>query len=141
MVTSIDLHHHFHALGVGTIEDVRIQRDKGFGFVRYSNHAEAARAIQMGNAQILYGKPIKCSWGSKPTPPGTSSTPLPLPVATHMPGFSAADLAAYERQLALSKMGGAQAMMHLQGQRMGAAQAFYDGGYTSIATSQPPMYY
>ncbi|XP_059634690.1 oligouridylate-binding protein 1-like [Cornus florida] len=143
-VTSVDLHRHFHSLGAGAIEDVRVQRDKGFGFVRYSTHAEAARAIQMGNAQLLFGKPIKCSWGSKPTPPGTSSAPLPPPTAAHMPGFSATDLAAYERQMALSKMGGMQALMHLQGQRMGAAgasQAIYDGGYPNIATTQPPMYY
>ncbi|KAF2304130.1 hypothetical protein GH714_027950 [Hevea brasiliensis] len=115
-VTSVDLHRQFHALGAGTIEDVRVQRDKGFGFVRYSTHAEAALAIQMGNARILYGKPIKCSWGSKPTPPGISSTPLPPPAVAHMPGLSAADLAAYERQMALSKMAGAQALMHPQGQ-------------------------
>ncbi|KAI8017316.1 Oligouridylate-binding protein 1 [Camellia lanceoleosa] len=144
-VTSVDLHRHFHALGAGVIEDVRIQRDKGFGFIRYSTHAEAARAIQMGNARILFGKPIKCSWGSKPTPLGASSTPLPPPTVAHMPGFTATDLAAYERQLALSKMvGGAQALMHPQGQRIGAAgasQAIYDGGYPGIATTQPPMYY
>ncbi|XP_059633262.1 oligouridylate-binding protein 1 isoform X2 [Cornus florida] len=143
-VTSVDLHRHFHALGAGTIEDVRVQRDKGFGFVRFSTHAEAARAIQTGNARILFGKPIKCSWGSKPTPPGTSSTPLPPPTAVHMAGLSATDLVAYERQMALSKMGGMQALMHPQGQRMaaaGASQAIYDGGYPSIATTQPPMYY
>ncbi|XP_057501579.1 oligouridylate-binding protein 1-like [Actinidia eriantha] len=143
-VTSVDLHRHFHALGAGVIEDIRIQRDKGFGFIRYRTHTEAARAIQMGNAQILFGKPIKCSWGSKPTPPGTSSTPLPPPAAAHMPlGLSAADLVPYERQLALSKMG-AQAMMQLQGQRIGAAgasQAFYDGRYPGIATTQPSIYY
>ncbi|RVW43987.1 Oligouridylate-binding protein 1 [Vitis vinifera] len=116
VVTLVDLHRHFHALGAGAIEDVRVQRDKGFGFVRYSTHAEAALAIQMGNARILCGKPIKCSWGSKPTPAGTSSTPLPPPAAPHMPGISAADFAAYERQMALSKMGGAQGLMHPQAQ-------------------------
>lgn len=58
-VTSVELHRHFHNLGAGTIEDVRVQRDKGFGFVRYSTHEEAALAIQMGNARILCGKPIK----------------------------------------------------------------------------------
>lgn len=59
-----------------------------------------------------------------------------------MPGFTAADLAAYERQLALSKMSTAQALMSLQGQRLGAAsQAIYDGGYPGIATTQPPVYY
>ncbi|KAK4396823.1 Oligouridylate-binding protein 1 [Sesamum angolense] len=141
-VTSVDLHRHFHALGVGVIEDVRIQRDKGFGFIRYSTHAEAARAIQMGNARILFGKPVKCSWGNKPTPPGTSSAPLPPPAAAHMPGFTAADLAAYERQLALSKMSAAQALMNPQAQRLGAAtQAIYDSGYSGINTTQPPLYY
>ncbi|KAL0374595.1 UNVERIFIED_CONTAM: Oligouridylate-binding protein 1 [Sesamum radiatum] len=141
-VTSVDLHRHFHALGVGVIEDVRIQRDKGFGFVRYSTHAEAARAIQIGNARILFGKPVKCSWGNKPTPPGTSSAPLPPPAAAHMPGFTAADLAAYERQLALSKMSAAQALMNPQAQRLGAAtQAIYDSGYSGINTTQPPLYY
>lgn len=58
--TQVDLHRHFHALGAGVIEEVRIQRDKGFGFVRYSTHAEAALAIQVGNTQsFLCGKPIK----------------------------------------------------------------------------------
>lgn len=85
---------------------------------------------------------LQCSWGSKPTPPGTSSTPLPPPSAAVFPGFSAADLVAYERQLALAKMGGAQALMHQQVQRMGAANpAIYDGGYPGIASTQPPMYF
>ncbi|KAH9652810.1 Oligouridylate-binding protein 1B [Citrus sinensis] len=149
-VTSVDLHRHFHALCVGTIEDVRVQRDKGFGFVRYSTHPEAALAIQMGNARILCGKPIKCSWGSKPTPPGTSSTPLPPPPAPHLPGFSATDLAAYERQIALSKIAGAQALMHPQAQHAlklgmgaaGASQAIYDSsGFQNVATTQQLMYY
>lgn len=149
-VTSVDLHRHFHVLGVGTIEDVRVQRDKGFGFVRYSTHPEAALAIQMGNARILCGKPIKCSWGSKPTPMGTSSTPLPPPPAPHLPGFSATDLAAYERQIALSKMAGTQALMHSQAQHAlklgmgaaGASQAIYDGtGFQNVTTTQQLMYY
>lgn len=59
-----------------------------------------------------------------------------------MPGFTSADLAAYERQLALAKMSSAQALMHAQGQRLGAAShGIYDGGYSSMAATQPPMYY
>ncbi|KAI7749390.1 hypothetical protein M8C21_002963, partial [Ambrosia artemisiifolia] len=131
-VTSADLHCHFHALGAGVIENVRIQRDKGFGFIRYSSHAEAALAIQLGNTRYLYGKPLKCSWGSKPTPPGSSSTPLPLPVTGSNLGFPAMDIAAYERQMALSKMAG---MMH---QQMGGATS---QGYSGIAATQAPMYY
>ncbi|KAI4376484.1 hypothetical protein MLD38_014241 [Melastoma candidum] len=155
-VTSADLHRLFHALGAGVIEDVRVQRDKGFGFVRYSSHGEAALAIQVGNARILCGKPIKCSWGSKPTPPGASSTPLMPPSAAIMPGYSA-ELAMYERQLALAKMSGMQALMHPQAQHVlkqatmgmgamgdaGSSQAIYDGGYQNVAsaTTQQLMYY
>ena len=150
-VTSVDLHLHFHALGVGTIVDVRVQRDKGFGFVRYSSHGEAALAIQMGNARFLFGKPIKCSWGSKPTPPGTASTPLPPPASTNVPvpGFSLAGLAAYERQMALSKMNGAHALLQQQSRHalkqaamgMGALGAGYGTGFPGVATSQHLMYY
>ena len=64
-VTQLDLHRHFHSLGAGVIEDVRIQRDKGFGFVRYGTHNEAGLAIQMGNTQsYLYGKQIKVCLGT-----------------------------------------------------------------------------
>jgi nucleolysin TIA-1/TIAR len=60
------LHRFFHALGAGALEEVRVQHGKGFGFVKYTNHAEAALAIQMGNGRILGGKPIKVS-GTFPT--------------------------------------------------------------------------
>ncbi|KAJ9559755.1 hypothetical protein OSB04_004915 [Centaurea solstitialis] len=154
-VTQLELHRHFHSLGAGVIEEVRLQRDKGFGFVRYSTHAEADLAIQMGNAQsVLYGKQIKCSWGSKPTPPGTSSNPLPEPAPAPGPApmLSASELLAYERQLAMSKMaGGVHAMMGQHplkqasmGMGMGAAgasQAIYDGGFQNVAAAQQLLYY
>ncbi|KAL5681951.1 hypothetical protein ACJX0J_008336, partial [Zea mays] len=54
-----ELHRHFYNLGVGAIEEVRVQQDKGFGFVRYSTHGEAALAIQMSNGSVVRGKPIK----------------------------------------------------------------------------------
>ncbi|XP_059303029.1 oligouridylate-binding protein 1B-like isoform X2 [Lycium ferocissimum] len=149
--TQLDLHCHFYAIGAGVIEEVRVQRDKGFGFVRYSTHDEAALAIQMGNAQsILRGRQIKCSWGNKPTPPGTASNPLPPPAAAPLGGLSA-DLLAYERQLALSKMAGVHALMQPQSQHPlkqasmgmsgpGASQAIYDGGFQNLAAQQL-MYY
>ncbi|XP_063937531.1 oligouridylate-binding protein 1B isoform X2 [Daucus carota subsp. sativus] len=152
-VNQADLHRHFHALNAGTIEEVRIQRDKGFGFVRYSNHSEAALAIQMGNNHsILYGKIIKCLWGSKPTPPGTSSNPLPPPAPAPMQGLSPSDLLAYERQIAMSKMGGVHPLLHPQMQlpikqgsmgmgAAGASQAIYDGGFQNAAAAHQLMYY
>ncbi|GKC14233.1 hypothetical protein Tco_1011015 [Tanacetum coccineum] len=92
----------------------------------------------------------RCSWGSKPTPPGTSSNPLPEPAPAPM--LSAADLLAYERQLAMSKMAGVHAaLMHPQAQLplkqtmgmngTGASQAIYDGGFQNVAAAQQLMYY
>lgn len=93
----------------------------------------------------------QCSWGNKPTPPGTSSNPLPPPAPASLPGLSAAELLAYERQFAMSKMGGVHALMHPQSQHAlkqvsmgmgaGASQAIYDGGYQNVAAAQQLMYY
>lgn len=69
-----------------------------------------------------------------------------------MPGLSAADLLAYERQLALSKMASVNALMHPQGQHplrqaahginaAGATAAMYDGGFQNVAAAQQLMYY
>ncbi|GJN15715.1 hypothetical protein PR202_gb02652 [Eleusine coracana subsp. coracana] len=152
-----ELHRHFFNLGVGAIEEIRVQQDKGFGFVRYSNHGETALAIQMANGLVIRGKPIKCSWGNKPTPPGTTSKPLPPPVAAPyqpavaMPGvpqgFTAAELLAYQRQLALSQAAAGQiAGQHgLAGQvsaglLAAGSQALYDG-YPNQSSAQQLMYY
>ncbi|XP_010269663.1 PREDICTED: oligouridylate-binding protein 1B-like isoform X2 [Nelumbo nucifera] len=162
-VTQAELHRQFHVLGAGVIEEVHIQKDKGFGFVRYRTHEEAALAIQMANGRIVCGgKSIKCSWGSKPTPPGTVSNPLPPPVAPFQilpigmnQGYSAADLLAYQRQLALSQATGSgltgQALMQMSGQQglaaaasmglsSGGSQALYDG-YPNNSSNQQLMYY
>jgi nucleolysin TIA-1/TIAR len=142
-VTQLDLHRLFHSLGAGVIEEVRVQRDKGFGFVRYNTHDEAALAIQMGNSQpFLFSRQIKCSWGNKPTPTGTASNPLPPPAPVAVPGLSPMDLLAYERQLAIAKM-------HPQAQHSlrhvnaaGASAAMYDGGFQNVAAAhQQLMYY
>lgn len=107
----------------------------------------------MHHVLIVRCFPLQCSWGSKPTPPGTASTPLPPPSAAPFPGLSTNELLAYERQLALSKMAGSgqAALMHAQGQHAlkqaamgmgaGASQAIYDGGFQSVAAAQQLMYY
>ncbi|KAB1204452.1 Oligouridylate-binding protein 1B [Morella rubra] len=161
-MTQAELHCQFHALGAGVIEEVRVQRDKGFGFVRYNTHEEAASAIQMANGRIIRGKPMKCSWGSKPTPPGTASNPLApptqpyqiLPSASMNQGYSPADLLAYQRQLALSQAAASglsgQALLQMTGQHglasasmglsSGGSQAMYDG-YPNNSSGQQLMYY
>ncbi|KAI4967897.1 hypothetical protein ZWY2020_011203 [Hordeum vulgare] len=132
---------------------IKCSTGKGFGFIRYSTHGEAALAIQMANGLVVRGKPIKCSWGNKPTPPGTSSKPLPPPIASYQPvamagvpqGFTAAELLAYQRQLALSQAAAGQiAGQHgLAGQvsaglLAAGSQALYDG-YPNQTSAQQLM--
>lgn len=145
-VTQVELHRQFHNLEAGAIEEVRIQRDKGFGFVRYHSHDEAALAIQMANGKIVCGKSIKCSWGNKPTPAGLPSNPLPPPgppFATPglQQGYSAAELLAYQRQLALNQIAsGVFAGQPSVGLLSGASQTAYDG-YSTHPSAQQMMYY
>uniref|UniRef100_A0A0D6R7Y3 RRM domain-containing protein n=1 Tax=Araucaria cunninghamii TaxID=56994 RepID=A0A0D6R7Y3_ARACU len=157
-VTQSELHRQFLQLGVGIIEDVRVQRDKGFGFVRYRTHEEAALAIQLGNGRIICGKSIKCSWGSKPTPPGATSN-LPSASAAYQgvvaapgvnQGYTAADILAYRQ---LSQAGAGQPLLPLSAQQgmglgpmgmIGAAgnQGVYDtAAAAAAAMRQQLMYY
>nr|CAD1844024.1 unnamed protein product [Ananas comosus var. bracteatus] len=140
-VTQAELHRQFHILGAGVIEEVRIQRDKGFGFVRYRTHEEAALAIQLANGKIVSGKSMKCSWGTKPTPPGTVSNPLPPPVSPFQllpAGYTATELLAYQRQLALSQAAAASGAM--AGLLSSGSQAMYNG-YPSSSSAQQHLYY
>lgn len=92
---------------------------------------------------------FQCSWGSKPTPAGTASAPLPPPAAVPFPGLSATDLFGYDRALALSKMSANQALMQgqlaLKQAAMGigtaTSQATYDGGFQNTGAAQQLMYY
>ncbi|XP_026663666.2 oligouridylate-binding protein 1B-like isoform X2 [Phoenix dactylifera] len=153
-VTQAELHHQFHFLGAGVIEEVRIQREKGFGFVRYQTHEQAALAIRMANGRILCGKSVKCSWGTKPTPPGTTSNPLPPPVPPFQmlqtpglhQGYTAAELLAYQAQAAAAAAAGPLAGQHglaaqvSGGLLSGGSQAMYDG-YPSHSSARQLMYY
>ena len=97
---------------------------------------------------------VQCSWGNKPTPPGTSSVPLPPPHPAAVPTYAGELQLAYERQLALTQMAAAApAMLHAQSQLAaykqaaaasvdgaGISQALYDGGFPN-PTSAQQLYY
>ncbi|KAI4996676.1 hypothetical protein ZWY2020_051596 [Hordeum vulgare] len=91
-IDSNDVHHFFIYLGQ-SIEEVRVTRDKGFGFVRYSTHEEAAQAIQTR----IKGRRIEFPyhavlWEANQLHRDsicTSSSPASAP---YTPGVSAADL-------------------------------------------------
>jgi len=52
----------------GTIEEVRLQPDKGFAFIRYQTHENAAKAIVGMNNKMVGNRIMRCSWGKERTP-------------------------------------------------------------------------
>eukprot|EP01124_Arcella_intermedia_P003316 TRINITY_DN11808_c0_g1_i2.p1 TRINITY_DN11808_c0_g1~~TRINITY_DN11808_c0_g1_i2.p1 ORF type:complete len:201 (-),score=35.14 TRINITY_DN11808_c0_g1_i2:46-648(-) len=69
----------------GYIEEVKIQGDKGYGFVRFSTHESAAKAIVDCNGASVGGRVIKCSWGKERPLPQSQSTPHQLPFNPYAP--------------------------------------------------------
>jgi len=63
----------------GTIEEIRIQKEKGFAFVRYSTHDSATRAISGVNGKVLGSRAIKVSWGKEMVAPTQIPAGVPLP--------------------------------------------------------------
>ena len=48
---------------LGLVVEVRMQSDRGYGFVKLDTHENAAQAIVQLNGMDFGGKQIKCAWG------------------------------------------------------------------------------
>jgi len=46
----------------GTIDEIRVQKGKGYGFVKFQTHEQAARAIVAANETTIEGRPIRVSF-------------------------------------------------------------------------------
>lgn len=49
--------------GFGYVEEIRMQSDRGYAFVKLDTHQNAAMAIVNLHGSMVHGRPIKCSWG------------------------------------------------------------------------------
>eukprot|EP01126_Amoeba_proteus_P023041 TRINITY_DN231_c0_g1_i12.p1 TRINITY_DN231_c0_g1~~TRINITY_DN231_c0_g1_i12.p1 ORF type:complete len:362 (-),score=53.41 TRINITY_DN231_c0_g1_i12:183-1268(-) len=67
----------------GKIEEIRMQCDKGYAFVRYPDHHTATRAIIDGNGEFIGVRSVRCSWGkeraAEPVPPVVQGIPPIIP--------------------------------------------------------------
>jgi len=89
----------------GPIEEIRMQKDKGFAFVRYQTHEGARAAITGMHGKIVGVRAVKCSWGKERTPsasPQLRSQPMmpphPQGYGYQMPYYQQAPPAAYGYQ-------------------------------------------
>ena len=49
----------------GTIQDVRVFKDKGYAFIKFTTKEAATHAIEGTNNSEIMGKPVKCFWGKE----------------------------------------------------------------------------
>jgi len=64
----------------GMLEEVKVQGDKGFAFVRYRTHESAAKAIVGVSSRTIGSRVVKCSWGKERV--GLPTVPTILPRGT-----------------------------------------------------------
>jgi len=70
----------------GTIQEVRVFKDKGYAFIRFSTKEAATQAICAVHGTTVADQPVKCSWGkesndSTPSQGGQSGSPPVMMVA------------------------------------------------------------
>ncbi|XP_014256009.1 nucleolysin TIA-1 isoform X2 [Cimex lectularius] len=49
----------------GTIQEIRVFKDKGYAFIRFSTKESATHAIVAVHNTDINGQPVKCSWGKE----------------------------------------------------------------------------
>ncbi|GJJ09427.1 hypothetical protein Clacol_003649 [Clathrus columnatus] len=79
---------------IGYLQEIRMQSDRGFAFVKLDTHENAAMAIVQLQGQLVHGRPIKCSWGKDradggvaPQPGGPMSPASPTAVPAYSMGM------------------------------------------------------
>jgi len=72
-VTETLLHSFFD--DYGEIDEVRMQKEKGYAFIKYKSHDDAARAIAAVHGRFIGARAVKCAWGKERTNTGTVVTP------------------------------------------------------------------
>lgn len=61
----------------GTINEIRVFKEKGYAFIRFDNKNSAAQAIVSTHGSEINGNIVKCSWGKESndqTPGGSTTT-------------------------------------------------------------------
>ncbi|XP_047479336.1 uncharacterized protein LOC125032249 [Penaeus chinensis] len=64
----------------GQIQEIRVFKDKGYAFVRFSTKESATHAIVSVHNSEINGQPVKCSWGKESGDP--NNTPVTTQVMT-----------------------------------------------------------
>uniref|UniRef100_A0A2H1VJX4 SFRICE_014622 n=1 Tax=Spodoptera frugiperda TaxID=7108 RepID=A0A2H1VJX4_SPOFR len=65
----------------GTIQEIRVFKDKGYAFIRFSTKESATHAIVAVHNTDVNGQPVKCSWGKESGDPNNAQAQGQIPTA------------------------------------------------------------
>jgi len=63
VITEDTMHKHFGQFG--TIQDIRVFKDKGYAFIKFTTKEAATHAIENTHNTEINGCPVKCFWGKE----------------------------------------------------------------------------
>lgn len=113
----------------GQIHDIRVFKDKGYAFIKFTTKEAAARAIEGTNNSDVYGNTVKCFWGKEN---GNGVDPTGASVMMQGQGIIAAPPSANPTQQQLQ-----QQQVYAYQQQMGY---WYPAGYPAQMTAQAAQY-
>ncbi|XP_032312131.1 RNA-binding protein L isoform X2 [Drosophila ananassae] len=108
----------------GAIQEIRVFKDKGYAFVRFSTKEAATHAIVGVHNTEINAQPVKCSWGKESGDPNNAQT-----IATQALNSAAAAAAGFPYGV------GAAAAAAAYGQQLAATGCWYSPTPTYPASS------
>ncbi|XP_034662180.1 nucleolysin TIA-1 isoform X2 [Drosophila subobscura] len=140
----------------GTIQEIRVFKDKGYAFVRFSTKEAATHAIVAVNNTEINQQPVKCAWGKESGDPNHMSAIAGQALAQGFPfgsaAAAAAAAAAYGQQVAgywyppaptyptaapASALQPGQFLQGMQGFTYGQFAGYQQAGYMGMGVQLP----
>ncbi|KAF6199544.1 hypothetical protein GE061_007570 [Apolygus lucorum] len=125
----------------GTIQEIRVFKDKGYAFIRFSTKESATHAIVAVHNTDINGQPVKCSWGKESGDPNNGQQPGQALTSGQFPYAYGQQLGYWYPQ---SYPAAAAATAQMQGQFLQGMQGYtygqfgYQQGYMSRMGMQLP---
>ncbi|XP_059179227.1 cytotoxic granule associated RNA binding protein TIA1-like isoform X10 [Physella acuta] len=121
----------------GTIQEVRVFKDKGYAFIRFSTKESATQAICGVHGTMVSDQPVKCSWGkeSNESNPSSQQSSSSSPPVVMLPSQQQQPLAATP---AATPYGQFYNMGYYQGAPYAATAPTYQGTVPAQATQYIP---
>ncbi|XP_046992285.1 nucleolysin TIAR [Schistocerca americana] len=118
----------------GTIQDIRVFKDKGYAFIRFSTKESAAHAIEAIHNTEINGQTVKCFWGKESGDPNHAQAGMGQPAAG-----GAQYPYTYGQQMGYWYPQSYQAAAQMQGQYLQGMQPGYPYGGGQFGYSQGYM--